>query len=268
MPHYDEATLALLALGEADATHDNAAHLSMCEQCRAGVDSLSAVVSAGRGLGKNYAPVAPPAQVWTRIASELDVSSSDVIQTPDSVTTTGTARVGSPEIAATGPTDAHVVSLQAKRDRSTLSRVVSMGAAAAVGLIVGAGGTWALGRSSSDVSPVPNVPMATAALEALDIPDTSGTAVLQVKSPAQRAITVRVSNLPVEAGKFYEVWLMDPSDSHLVALGVLGVDGRGAYVVPAGLDLSQYTAIDVSLQPMDGSPMHSSVSAVRGIMKT
>ncbi len=35
-----------------------------------------------------------------------------------------------------------------------------------------------------------------------------------------------------------------------------------------GLDLSQYTAIDVSLQPMDGSPMHSSVSAVRGIMKT
>jgi anti-sigma-K factor RskA len=64
------------------------------------------------------------------------------------------------------------------------------------------------------------------------------------------------------------VWLMDPTDKNLVALGVLGVDGRGAYLVPAGLDLSHYTAVDVSLQPMNGSPLHSSVSAVRGIIQT
>jgi hypothetical protein len=37
---------------------------------------------------------------------------------------------------------------------------------------------------------------------------------------------------------FYAVWLMDPSHSGLVSLGVLGVDGRGVYIVPAGLDLT------------------------------
>lgn len=267
MQHYDDVTMAMLALGETQAADDNAAHLSTCAQCRDDVDELRSVVSLGRELEPDYSAVAPPPQVWSRIVDELGLSVTDVPQTPVDRNASNTANVVLPAAATSEAVDAQVVPLQPRRDRSTMSRLVSLGAAAAVGLIVGAGGTWALGRSPSELSPTPAVPMATAALTALDIPDTSGTAVLQVKSPAQRAITVRVSNLPVEAGKFYEVWLMDPSDSHLVALGVLGVDGRGAYVVPAGLDLAQYTAIDVSLQPMNGSPLHSSVSAVRGIMK-
>lgn len=278
MPHYDEATLALLALGETDVTDDNAAHLSSCPECQLGVDSLRAVVSAGRDLGRDYAVVSPPAQVWTRIAAELDVHGVEVhgvevhgvevggaVASPMPTTPERDERLSSE--LRDDESLGEVVAMEPRRSRSPMSRWISLGAAAAVGLILGAGGMWALGRSPSQVQPVQPVQLASASLAALDIPDTSGTAVLQVKSANQRALTVNVSNLPLEAGKFYEVWLMDPLDKNLVALGVLGVDGRGAYVVPAGLDLSQYTAVDVSLQPFNGSPLHSSVSAVRGIMK-
>jgi hypothetical protein len=231
--HYDDETIAMLAMGESQVTADNDAHLSACSQCRNDVEQLRTVVLMGRELKHDYAPVSPPAQVWTRIVDELGLTD----------------------------TQADVVPLNSKPAR----RALSLGIAAAVGLILGAGGMWALSPSrSTQAQPVA---VATASLAPLDIPNTSGLAILQAKAANQRAVSVEVSNLPLEAGKFYEVWLMDPSDQHLVALGVLGVDGRGAYVVPAGLDLSRYTAIDVSLQPMNGSPLHSSVSAVRGIMK-
>ena len=281
MPHYDEATLALLALGETDVTDDNAAHLSSCPECQHGVDSLRVVVSVGRDLGRDYGVVSPPAQVWTRIAAELDVHGVDVhdvdvhdvdvhdVEVAGAVASSAPASPKPPEQPSSELRDdvrlGEVVAMDSRR--SPMSRWISLGAAAAVGLVVGAGGTWAMGRSSADVPPVVSAQMATASLDALDMPNAHGTAVLREQSAAQRSVTVNVANLPVEAGKFYEVWLMDPSDQHLVALGVLGVDGRGAFVVPAGLDLTQYTAVDVSLQPMNGSPLHSSVSAVRGIMK-
>jgi anti-sigma-K factor RskA len=83
-------------------------------------------------------------------------------------------------------------------------------------------------------------------------------------SAQQRTVTLAVANLPSAPATFYEVWLMDPTDSRLVSLGVLGADGRGVYIVPPGLDLTQYSAVDVSLQPMNGSPEHSKNSAVRG----
>jgi hypothetical protein len=255
VPHYEDETIALLALGETDSAHDGGAHLSTCAQCRDNVVELTAVVSMGRQLKPGDSAVSPPAAVWSRIVDELALNGGQATQSPVE------------QNVAPATVGAQVVTLDSKRGSSRTSRILSLGVAAAIGLIAGAGGTWALGRTSSQVAPVASVQVATASLDALDIPDTSGTAVLQVQSPNQRAITVNVSNLPLETGKFYEVWLMDPSDQHLVALGVLGVDGRGAYVVPAGLDLSQYTAIDVSLQPMNGSPLHSAVSAVRGIMK-
>ena len=61
---------------------------------------------------------------------------------------------------------------------------------------------------------------------------------------------------------------MDPTTNGLVSLGDLSSNGRGAYVVPSGLDLAKYNAVDVSLQPMNGSPAHSSHSAVRGTIAT
>jgi hypothetical protein len=105
--------------------------------------------------------------------------------------------------------------------------------------------------------PQPPQPVASASLKPFDEPASSGTAVISQASTAQRTVTVTVTGLPQRAGAFYEVWLMDPSNAHLVALGVLDSSGHGQFAVPAGLDLASYSAVDVSLQPMNGSPLHS-----------
>jgi len=245
--HYDEITLALLALGETQATADNAAHLSTCDRCRDAVDQLGAVVATGRAIQTGDYPVAPPAAVWARIVEEIHHDDAP--------------------IAVEAPL-AEVAPITRSRPRSPRSRwVLALGAAAAVGLIVGVGGTWTFTRISTPASqPIAQAQVSVAVLRPLDTPAASGTAVLRVESADQRTVTVTVANLPSQPGTFYEVWLIDPTNSHLVSLGVLSVDGRGAYLVPPGLDLAQYIAVDVSLQPMNGSPAHSKHSAVRGII--
>ena len=42
----------------------------------------------------------------------------------------------------------------------------------------------------------------------------------------------------------------------------------GTFALPAGLDLSEYPIVDVSDEPVDGNPAHSSVSIVRGTLAT
>ena len=62
---------------------------------------------------------------------------------------------------------------------------------------------------------------------------------------------------------FREVWLLKPDVSGLVSLGTLdGTSGR--FDLPDGLDLSQYSVVDVSEEQFDGNPSHSGDSIVRG----
>jgi anti-sigma-K factor RskA len=244
--HYDEETLALLAIGESGVTNDDGAHLLTCEQCRAEVGSLRAVVTTGRAVSAGDRPVAPSPDVWDRITAGIRSEATDP----------GDEQPAPP-----------VVPLDERRERRP-RRLWSLTAAAAVGIILGAGSTYALTRSTPAVSPGDQGQVTVAALDPLDDPTAKGDAVLRVSSPTQRTVTVSVQGLPTEPGAFYEVWLMDPSNAHLVALGVLDAAGKGSFVVPAGLDLSRYSAVDVSLQPMNGSPLHSSNSAVRGVIAT
>jgi anti-sigma-K factor RskA len=60
------------------------------------------------------------------------------------------------------------------------------------------------------------------------------------------------------------VWLVDLEAGRLVALGTLDDDGRAELAVPAGVDLSDYPEVDVSLEPDDGDPQHSGDSVLRG----
>jgi hypothetical protein len=245
--HYDDETLALLAVGESGVTPDAEAHLHGCARCQDEVEALRAVVAAGRGVTPGDQPVAPAPAVWDRITDELsDDASGDVAATTEPV-----------------------VDLDERRDRRDrrTRRLWSLTAAAAVGIVVGAGSMYAVTRTTQ-TPPGSTATETVAALDPLDDPTASGKAVLQVSSPTQRTVTVTVKGLPLQPGTFYEVWLMDPSNAHLVALGVLDSKGQGSYVVPTGLDLSRYSAVDVSLQPMNGSPLHSSNSAVRGVIAT
>ena len=75
--------------------------------------------------------------------------------------------------------------------------------------------------------------------------------------------------LPVEhdaaasSDGYREVWLIRSDASALVSLGIL--DGeRGTFVVPEGIDLAEYSLVDVSVEPLDGDPAHSGDSIVRG----
>jgi hypothetical protein len=71
-----------------------------------------------------------------------------------------------------------------------------------------------------------------------------------------------VSGVPSDPG-FVEVWLLDAKTGGMVALGVLDGD-HGSFAVPPGLDLSAYDQVDVSKEPYDGDPAHSTESLARG----
>ncbi|HET7902623.1 MAG TPA: anti-sigma factor [Candidatus Nanopelagicales bacterium] len=248
MPHYDDVTLALLALGEPGATTDSEAHLATCDQCRHEVESLGAAAAVARSVRPEDAPVTPSPEVWDRIVRDLEQP-----------------RIAAVPLTVEGaPADAVVMPMKPRR----WSRAAALLAAAAVGVIVGAGGMRALGQGEQPGPAVAAPQVATASLKPLDDPSASGTAVIRQASTALRTVTVVVTGLPQHVGTFYEVWLMDPSNAHLVALGVLDSSGHGEFAVPAGLDLSTYSAIDVSLQPMNGSPQHSGDSPVRGELST
>ena len=253
MPHYDEMTLALLALGESDVTDDGAQHLAACARCRAEVDQLGAVVAIGRSLDDADYPATPSSAVWDRILDDVR----------EDERATG-ARLAN----ATAPLASTALLAERAAPGRRARWGFSLAAAAAVGVLVGTGVTWNVTRSTTPTPQVSPSQVSVAALRPVDTPNAAGTAVLSVVSAHQRTMTVTVVNLPTQPGTFYEVWLMDPTNSHLVSLGVLGSEGHGAYVVPAGLDLTMYSAVDVSLQPMNGSPEHSKNSAVRGTLTT
>ncbi len=69
---------------------------------------------------------------------------------------------------------------------------------------------------------------------------------------------------PPSGDGFYEVWLLG-ADAGAVALGVLE-SGTGRFPVPAGVDLADYATVDVSLEPLDGDPAHSTDSVARGAL--
>lgn len=78
--------------------------------------------------------------------------------------------------------------------------------------------------------------------------------------------TLAVSGLaPSRRGEFYELWLLSPPGD-LVSLGSFRVSagGRATLEVPLPVDPSRYRFLDVSVEPDDGDPSHSSRSVLRG----
>lgn len=229
--HVDDDVLALLALGEPVASTSDLAHIEECERCSDELDSLRDVVVLARtGDGPL---VAPAPQVWDRIAGEL-----------------GLAAVA----AAAEP--APVVSLDSRRRRPTAWGWIA--GAAAAGLVVGGGGAWWVANRADPVTV-----QATAVLEPLPGWDASGSAVVETRSDGSRVLVVDLAKDTPSDDAFREVWLLKPDVSGLVSLGTLeGTSGR--FDLPAGLDLSQFSVVDVSEEQFDGDPAHSGDSIVRG----
>lgn len=141
-------------------------------------------------------------------------------------------------------------------------RWFSVAAAAVAGILLGAGAMAMTGGqdegrivASAALTPMP------------DGPDRGATASAVVHEGADGySVTVKTEDLPGAEG-FYEVWLLDPENAGLIALGTLSPDqSQATFPVPAGVDLNAFSAVDVSDEPLDGDPGHSTVTVLRGTL--
>ncbi|MBT0993566.1 anti-sigma factor [Cellulomonas sp. DKR-3] len=242
--HVDDETLTLLALGEDAGTAVEQEHVAVCARCSDEVAALSEVALAAR----TSAPlVAPPAHVWESVADELALADRTLPELPGAGDEDASPHPGAP---------AAVVPLRPPRRRAW----TWVAAAAAVGVVVGGVGTWAAVRQPAwDV-------VASAVLEPLPGWDALGEALVETDSSGRRVLVVDLAD-DVPAGGFREVWLLRPDVSGLVSVGTLdGTSGR--FDLPEGLDLAEFSVVDVSQEVFDGDPAHSGDSIVRGPLRS
>ena len=233
MSHPDPAILALRALGEPAGTSHDDHHLAQCGDCQSEFERLTQVVELARQDGP-LALEQPPPGVWEQIAAAVAEDMPTV----------------APSTAESG---------RAGRDRRRLTVAL---AGLAAGLIIGIGGTVAVTQLTSapatqvvaeiDLRPVSQFPQWQGA---------TGTATLRDDGPGQLlAVSVTAPRL----SGFYEVWLLGRDGTSMISLGDLNAAQAGTFELPAGVDLGFYSRIDVSLQPFNGSTLHSRTSVVRG----
>lgn len=238
MQHCDPDDLALAALGEPDLSPSDRAHLSACPTCSADFSSLRQVVGVARD-SRGVELVDPPAEVWRTID------------------------------AALAPTE--VVSLADRRSGSAppgWTRWVPVGVAAAVGAVFGGLLTGAVTIDRPGEAPPPQI-VAEAQLAALpDGVETvgRGNAVFEKDVDGDDLLVVNTSGLENPEG-FYEVWLINPDTSGLIAVGTIGSGAQQVtFPVPAGIDPKEFSVVDISDEPLDGDPDHSKVSVLRGAL--
>lgn len=245
MPHPDPEVLALRALGELAGTAADEDHIASCAECRAELGQLASLVEIARHDGPAIPLEQPSEQVWQRIAA-------------------GAGAVGQPAVVTAGRREP-------RRRRG--GRPAAPGwmrgrlAAAAAGLALGAGAAAGIATAVSS-SPAPG-PQVVAQVDLRPLPQfpqwrgTSGSAVMRSSAATQSLdVTLRAPQQP----GFYEVWLLGRDGVSMISLGDLPASHAGSFTIPSGTNLGFYTRIDVSLQPFDGSPVHSKTSVVRGAL--
>lgn len=231
MLHSDADVLALRALGEPIPQGDQD-HLASCAHCQSELDQLRAVVTTARQVGPGDVPAAAPDAVWERIAKDLDLA-------------------GDADDRAAGPS--------LLRPRRPLRWALVAAAAALVGVVAGIGGAALLSGRGTD--PAGRV-VASTDLSPVSDAVTHGTATLR-DTPGGRVLDVDLQDLPTGSG-YVEVWLMNADDGGAVSLGTVDRAGTSALTVPAGLPLDAFPYVDVSFEPWDGDPAHSTDSIARG----
>lgn len=283
MEHIDPQELDGLALGEAQPTPLQSAHLDACGSCREELTAIRRTAGAVRSA-RDLAVTDAPDAVWAAVHAELGLSAS-LSATPERGVFTPAGADTTAETGATGATErtdgtdgtvpsdaraetpltrraAGAPSRSRRRPRVRARRWVLPAIAAGVALVLGIGGGFGLSRvlqpGSGDV-------VATARLAALpDWPDATGTATLRELPDGTRQVDVEVDTAgDAQDAPLREVWLLTPDASGLVSIGFL--DGStGTFTVPADVDLGTYPIVDVSAEPQDGDPAHSGDSIVRG----
>lgn len=91
----------------------------------------------------------------------------------------------------------------------------------------------------------------------------AATAVAELAGNQQRLVIGFDSPLP--DGESLELWLIKPDLSDMTSLGLIG--DNEWYVIPPGIDIFEYSLVDVSIEPDDGDPTHSGRSILRGELR-
>ena len=261
--HVDDDVLALLALGEDVGTPDERAHVARCERCAGEVAALGQVASLARESRDEL--VAPAPHVWDRVAAELQLGAGGRVGAgePEPPTSAPGSSASAPApVSSAGGGVVGTDSSEQGADVVPLTRRRTpwawVAGAAAAGLVIGGAGVgWVASRDDDRAEVV-----ASAALEPLPGWDAEGTARVEVQRDGERVLVVDVADGHADDG-FREVWLLRPDVSGLVSLGTLTGDS-GRFDLPPGLDLDDFSVVDVSLEPFDGDPAHSGDSIVRG----
>jgi Anti-sigma-K factor rskA len=254
VPHTDPEFLALRALGENAGGAEADAHILGCPVCRAELSRLAEVTAIARSDGSPAPLQEPPAGLWDRIAAEVADSPQP---SPRQV---GRAAAGADAWPGEGERGQEIAG---RRSGSRRRMRLRLAVAAAAGIVIGAGAAVGANQLASSVPaaravaqvslrPLPQFPQWRGA---------SGTAVLR-SSSATLALDVSL-RAPDRSG-FYEVWLLGRDGVSMISLGDLPDAHTGTFSIPPGTDLRFYSRIDVSLQPFNGSPVHSKASVVRG----
>jgi len=240
MSHVDPDLLALAALGEA-VPDDAREHLAVCDECREERDAYARAVGAGRAVRPDDLDLpAPPVAVWEGISAQLGLSDADVVS-PGSVPPASVTAIG-----------------DAPSRRSGRTRWL-WAAAAAIVVIVAVGGIVAVARrDNGDAKPVQEV-----ALTEIDESGARGSAAL-VRDGDGYALRVDTTGLTTRDGTYYELWLMNPDTNSFVSLGPVLPGTRSTHPLPAGVTTKTDPFVDISVEPLDGDPAHSTVSVLRG----
>ncbi len=254
--HLGADAVALVALGEPVAATDRR-HLDTCRFCQAQVADLASVVAVGRAAEHEPPQTSPPPEVWELLRGALMRPASH--ETP--------ARSGSEPAGGDASTESATVTPLRRRSKPsrTRSTLFPLLAAAVVGLMVGAGLVALLGSWQSTPEVLASAPLGPVP----DGPDGAQRGFAEVALvDGVEMLSVTTENLSDPQG-FYEVWLLNLDTGGMIAMGTVpaGVQ-RTLLPVPIGVDIGEYRLVDISDEPFDGNPGHSSVSVLRGDLTT
>lgn len=213
------------------------------------------IADAIRGLADEEGRLtAPPANLWGRIERAIDdplQAPADLVPPPPDLWD----RIAD-EIRADAPTPDHFRAAS-RRNYRRLAMV-----AAAIVLVGALAGAVLVGRSPNR-SRTDIVAQASLSGKGLDPGgDGYGSAELLRKGDGWR-VAIDAEDLPTPPpGMYYEAWLLNATADQVQSLGTLR--GSGKFAVPEGLTIDEFPLVDVSIEPLDGNPGHSSKSVLRG----
>lgn len=262
--HLDPDRLTLLAFGGEPVDADDAAHLAFCTECREEYESLRQLV--GRGPDPNTDELSSSPRVWDTIMRQILAESP--MLSADQAAALASDSAGRPSPGPLVPAASFVGS--SSRDRSNGHHPVSpagprvttrpsardpwvlraAGLAIAAAVIAVAGTLGIIAVRDSDGGTI----MARAQLAATpDAPAGAAGSADLVRVAEGTQLRLTLSGMPAPGG-YYEAWLVDPSTGSMYPMGP--ITSRGGTVMVAGVDLTRYTGVDVSAQPVDAGSGH------------